>query len=144
MLSVSLPLPAAGGDTIDRCRRRKNYVANVGLQRVLEERAARAGIIAIVFERVGNGLGHDGVGREMHDGVDREALEQGLEAATVAGMTDDEFTMEYRALKPGREIIQDDDVLAGLAQLSDDVTADVTRTPGDENCFMGHRVTKVE
>ncbi len=79
----------------------------------------------------------------MHDGVDSEALEQRLKATTVAGVTDNEFAMEYRAPKPGRQIVQHDDVLAGLAQLSDDVTADVTRTPGDENCFIGHIVTKV-
>ena len=84
---------------------------------VLEQRAARAGIVAVVLQRIGDRLRDDGVCGEVHDGVDLEAREQLLEALRVARVADDELAVEHRLAESGRQIVEHDDLLAGLAEL---------------------------
>ena len=51
----------------------------------------------------------------------------------VAGVADDEWRVEHRGAKAGRKIVQHDGVCAQLAQLPNDVAADVSGAAGNEN-----------
>ncbi len=46
----------------------------------------------------------------------------------VARIADDELAVEHRLAESRRQIVEHDDLLAGLAELPDDVRADVART----------------
>ncbi len=109
----------------------------------LEQGAARAGVVAVVSQRIGDRFRHDRSCGKMHDRVDVEALEQRLQAGRIPGIPDDELAMQDRAAKARREVVEHDDVLAGLAELAHDVAADITGAAGDENCLSLHLVSKV-
>src|SRR5687767_2257903 len=109
---------------------------------MLEQRAARAGVVAVVLQRIRNGFRHDRVRGEVHDGIDGVTLEELREARGVAGVADDEIAMEYRVAKTRRQIVENNDLLAGFAELSHDVRADVASAPGNQNCFLRHRLKR--
>ena len=131
---------AVAWNAIDGGRRGEHHVLDARAQRVLEQRSAGAGVVAVVFQRVGDGLGHDGVRREVHDGVDVEAREQLRQHGRVAGVADHELAVQHRLAEARRQVVEHDDVLAGLAELANDVRADVAGSPGDQNCFVRHRL----
>ena len=78
---------------------------------------------------------------EVHYGVDIVGGEDLVEHLRVAGVADDEVAIEHRLPKASRQIIQHDDPFTGLAELADDVGADVARSSGDQNCLAAHMVT---
>ena len=52
---------------------------------------------------------------------------------TVADIADDEFARGHRLPESPAQIVEDDDPFRGLAQLTNDMTADVPGTAGDQN-----------
>jgi hypothetical protein len=67
----------------------------------------------------------------MHDRIDVEPREQLFEAGGIAGIADDELAVEHRLAEARRQIIEDDDLLAGLAELPHDVRPDIACTASD-------------
>ena len=51
----------------------------------------------------------------------------------VADIADNELARGYRLPESSAQIVEDDDPFRGLAQLTDDMTADVPGTAGDQN-----------
>ncbi len=79
----------------------------------------------------------------MHDRVDVEARKDLREAVRVARIADHEVAVENGLPKPSRQVVEDDDTLAGVAELPNDVGADVARAAGHKNYFIAHRVEEV-
>ena len=115
-------------------------MANAGVQGALEQRAARARVVSIVLERIRNGLGHDRVRGEVHHGVDIVGGEDLVEHLRVAGIADDEVAVQHGLAEAGRQVVEHDDPLTGLAELAHDVRADVAGSSGDQNCLASHMV----
>ena len=114
---------------------------NAGVQRALEQSSARTRVVAVVLERIRDGFGHDRVRGEVHHRIDVVGGEDLVEHFRVAGVADDEVAVEDGLAKPGRQIIEHDNSLTGLAELAHDVRADVASSSGDQNCLAGHTVT---
>ena len=109
-------------------------MAHAGGGAAREQAARRAGVVAVVLQRIAHRLGHDRVRGEMHDGVDRVLAEHALDQRAIADVADDELARRaYRFAKSGAEIVEHDDRLAALAQLQRDVAADVAGAAGDED-----------
>ena len=127
------------GDAIDG-RRRGKYEALDAVSLATAQQVARAGgVVAIVFERVCDRLGHDRVGGEMHDGVHRVLLQQAADQLAIAGIADDQVAMDDRIGKTGAEVIEHHHVVTGFAELADHMAADITGAAGDENgVSFGH------
>src|SRR6185503_7872071 len=68
------------------------------------------------------------------------AVEKLGEAIGIAGIPDDEVAVEDRLPEPRRQIVENDDLLAGLTELPHDVRADVAGAPSYQNCFLRHRL----
>jgi hypothetical protein len=71
------------------------------------------------------------VGGEMHDRVDLVILEYLRDERIIAHIPDDQFPGGYRLAKSLDQIVENDDTLARLTQLANDVTADVAGAAGD-------------
>ena len=56
----------------------------------------------------------------------------------VADLADHQRGVEHRLPEAGDETVEHHDLLAALAQLQDDVAADVTGAAGDEDRGLGH------
>jgi hypothetical protein len=71
----------------------------------------------------------------MDDGVDFVLRDQSRHEGLVAGLPDDELhALRHRPVEAGREVVEDDDALAGIDECIDHVTADIAGAAGDKNC----------
>lgn len=100
---------------------------DAGLVARLQKAAGRAGVIAVVLQRVRHRFGHDGVGGEMHDGIDLAITQYAAYRFAITGVGNDQLALQDGAAKAGREIVEDHDALALFAKLTSHVTADITR-----------------
>ena len=105
-------------------------MADAGFERALEQGAARAGVVAVVLERIRHGLGDHRVGREVQHGIDVVGREDPVEHLGIAGVPDHEVAVQHGLAEARRQIVEHDDALAGLAELADDVGADVPGASG--------------
>ena len=108
-----------------------------------EQNSAGSSVVAIVFERVGNGLWHDRMRREMHYRVNVVLRKKALQQVSVSGVTEHKFTAGNRGLETGAEVVQCDYRLIRLTELADHVAADVTGTAGNEYLFVLHNYFRV-
>jgi hypothetical protein len=76
--------------------------------------------------------------REVYDRVDGVIVDDLPDQVAIAGFADDEVAMQHRGSEPGTQVVENDDVLSGFPQLSDDVTADVTGAASYEYCVICH------
>jgi len=58
----------------------------------------------------------------------------------VTGVADDQRAVEYRFPKAGRQIVEDNDVLAAFTELAHHMAADVAGAAGDKYSWFGHEV----
>jgi urease gamma subunit len=75
----------------------------------------------------------------MHDRIDRMLRENTLEQRRIAGVSNNEFTMRYGRFESGGEVIERDDILAGIAELFDDMATDVSGATGDQYLVVIHQ-----
>ena len=68
---------------------------------------------------------------EVHDGVDLMLREEPRDQRIVADIADDQFARGDGLAKSLAQIVEDDDPLARLAELPNDMTADVSGAAGD-------------
>jgi hypothetical protein len=124
---------AAGRQAVHRRGGREHDVLHAGLGRALQQVARRAGVVAVVLERILAGLRHDGVRGEVHDRVDVVLREDARHEVAITGVADDELAVRHRLAKAGGQVVERHDALAGRAELAHDVAADVAGAAGDEN-----------
>jgi len=85
-----------------------------------------------------HGFADSGEGGEVHDGGDGRFSEEMVEQGSVGDVADQETRdgRDGRAMAAG-QVIEDGDVEIVLQKEADCSSADVARSPGDENVF-GH------
>src|SRR5437899_489784 len=106
---------ARGRDAVDRRGGGKHEVPHLALEAALKERSGRAGVVAVVLERIAHRLRHDGAGGEMHHRVDAMRVERGAHGVAVADVADHERHIEHRLPEPAREIVENHQFTAELA-----------------------------
>jgi len=107
---------------------------NLGLHGGRKQGARLAGVIEIIAERVGNRFRNYDRSREMDDGVDRIAAEQPAHEGMIADIALDEFRLgRYRPAESGRQIVENEHVLAGIEQLEHHMAADEAGPARDEH-----------
>jgi len=110
----------------------------------LEQCAARARVIAVVLQRIGDGFRHDRVGGEVHDRINGVLGKDAIQESRIAGLADDQFTGSDGPPEAGTQIIEDDDVFARSAELPHDMAADVTGPTRDQYAFVFHAFSRSE
>ena len=125
------------GHAVHRRGGGKHELFHAVLETGLQQAAGRAGVVAVVLERQRHGFGHDGVGGEMHDGIDSVLRQQPRDQHMISDIADHQFAGGHRLAKALPQVIEDDDLLAGLAQLPDHVAADVAGPAGDQDGVSG-------
>ena len=103
-----------------------------------QQGTAIGSVVAVVLQRVGDGLGHNGVRREVHHRVNIVFLEDPIEQRCVTGVANDQLAGGDSGLKTGSQIIEGDYVLTGVAQLLNNVTPYITGTAGDKDALVCH------
>ncbi len=69
----------------------------------------------------------------MNDGIDAMRLDDGTHQRLIADVADDrQYWLGQRGAKSGGEVVEHDDAFAGVDQLMDRVTADITRAAGHQ------------
>ena len=116
---------------VNRCRGRKDEIPDLVLDAGLQQSARGTGVVAVVLERLRHRLRHDGVGRKVHDRVHPVIHQQPRHQCLVPDIADDEFARGHRLPETTAEVIEDDHLFGGLAQLPHHVAADVAGTAGD-------------
>ncbi len=106
---------------------------HAGFGGALQEIPGRAGVVAVVLERVAHGLRHDGVRGEVHDRIDAVLGQHPRDQRTVAGVADDEFTVRDCLGEARAQVVERHHALPGLAELANDMTPDVAGAARDEN-----------
>jgi hypothetical protein len=113
------------GDTVNGRGRGEDEMRDLGLHGDRKQRARLARVVEIIAERVGNRFRDHDRSREMDDGVDRIAAEQPAHEGMIADISPDEFCLgRYRPAKAGRQIVENEYVLAGIEQLEHHMAAD--------------------
>lgn len=124
------------GDAVDGGRGGEHEVLHAGVAAGFQQVAGGAGVVAVVLERVGDRLRHDGVGGEVHHRVDVVGL-QGLgHQVPVGHVALHEGAMQHRLPKAGGEVVQHHHPLAGLRQHERHVAANITGAAGDQDPFV--------
>jgi hypothetical protein len=118
---------------IGRARRREHEPpAALGHHRF--ERAQRADdVVAVVPDRIADGVGHREPRREMHHCAGAALPNRPPDGVHIGDVTHDERRAKRRFAVAGRKIVVDDRVIPGGPQRLDRVTADVAGAPGDEH-----------
>src|ERR1039458_6184025 len=129
---------AAGRHSVHGRGRREHQLAHTVLHACLKQAAGRAGVIAVVFERITYRFRYDGVGGEMHDGVYVVFAQHALEQLPVTDLADDQRCIAYGLSETGIEIVERHDALATCLQLQQHVTANVACAPCDQDSFLRH------
>ena len=107
---------------------------DLGLHGDREQGARLARVVEIIAERVGNRFRYHDRSREMDYGVDRIAVEQPAHEGMITDIVLDEFCLgRYRPTEAGRQIVEDEHVLAGVEQLEHHMAADEASPTRDEH-----------
>jgi hypothetical protein len=94
----------------------------------LDEGARFDGVVEVVAERVGDGLRHHDLGGEMRDRLDAVLADDAADEVLVAHVADDELRLGRQGpVESGRQVVEDDDLLAGVEESQNHVAADVSR-----------------
>jgi len=118
---------------IDRCSGREYEAFDTVSHAALDEISGIAGVVRIIAQRLLDRFRHDRERREMHDRVDRVAVEQPSDEVLIAGIADDQFAIGHRFAKTLAQVVQRDYVVAGAAEQFDDMRADVTSSTRDQD-----------
>src|SRR5690606_27756786 len=112
----------------------EHQVPDATADRRFEQAARGPGIVGIIFERIGQRFRHhDGTG-EVDDLADAVRVDQPADQVHVAGIAVNEGGARVDGpVKPGDEIVEDDDLFPGIAQAQYHVAADIAGPAGDQN-----------
>jgi hypothetical protein len=71
--------------------------------------------------------------REVHDCRDVVLAQDAIHEFAITGVADDQSAVQHGRAESGRQVIENDDFFALLAELTNDVTTDVAGTAGNQN-----------
>jgi len=99
----------------------------------LEHGLGSGHVVAIVLERVGNALPHQGVGGEVDDPVDGELSKHPVQEGSVPHVPHPEFGPLHRLPMAGAQVVRHHHVIALLHQQRHHVAADIAGPAGHQN-----------
>ena len=114
-------------------------MTNTSSHRTFDEIASFRCVVGVIAERVADGFGHNDPRREMCHGVDVLGRHDALDQVLVAEVSDHEPNrVGHGRAEAGREVVDHDDLFAGIEQSQHHVAADVAGAPRDQD---GHPAT---
>ena len=97
-------------------------------------------VIEIIAERIANRVGNDNRGSEVNDCLDPMLTDQAGDQRLIASVADDKRGLfGHGPAKAGRQIVENDNALAGIDKLQNHVTADVAGTAGNQDRHLRTR-----
>ncbi len=118
---------------IDRSSRRKHHVRYVVFFDRFQEVQGISGVVAVVLQWVGNRLGHHNIGRKMQNRFKPVTGKQILHCRFIGQISNHQFASSYRPAVACGEVIEHHDVVTGLAQLANHMTANIPGSAGNED-----------
>ena len=107
--------------------------------RALDQRAGVGSVVEIIAERIANQVGNDNGGGEVNDCLDTMLTDQAGDQRLITSVADDKRgLLGYGPAKAGRQIVENDNALAGIDKLQNHVTADVAGTAGNQEPSFAH------
>ena len=126
------------GDSVHRRGRGEDEPPHVGGGAGVEQVRRRGGVVAPVAQRVAHRFRHAGARREVDDRADPAFGEEAADERRIPGVAGDERgAVRNRLRAPRRQVVEDDDRVAGAAQGEDDVGADISGAAGDQHRRAG-------
>ena len=103
-----------------------------------DQGARLGGVVEVIAERIADRFRHDDLGGEMGDRVDFVLVDQPRRPVGVAEIADHQLgAVGHRPGEPGRQIVEDDDVLARVQEAERHMAADVAGAAGHQNAHRG-------
>src|SRR5690606_24842421 len=127
---------ARGRLAVDGCGRGEDEALHALLAQGREEGLEGLDVLLVVELGPRDGLAHLLLRREVHDALDgvlADHLAQALEGALTREVELDEGHLTDPARTSSREIVDDDDVPAGLLERANDICPDVPGAAGDQD-----------
>jgi hypothetical protein len=116
------------GNTVSRGGGGEDEVRYAAGHRAFDQRAAGDGVVAVIFERIGDRFGYDDRSREMHDRVDGVIGKSLANQRIVVDRTLNERRAGIdRPAEAGGEIVDHHDVPPGIERRQHRVAADIAR-----------------
>ena len=123
---------------IDRRGRGEDEAADTAGDGGRDQRPRLDRVVEVVAERIGNRFRHDDRPGEMNDRLDAVLLDQMGDQGLVAAIAVDQLRLRRdRPAEAGRQVVEDDHVLAGIDQMPDHVAADIAGAAGDQDAHAG-------
>jgi len=123
----------AGLARVDGGGRAEHDARDAGVTKPLEQEHRLADVGVVVAERVGDGLRHHGAGRAVDDRVDvRVVRQQAIEQRRVGDVAHVEVAAFAEGAEALGEVVEDDDLDAGLDACRRDSGPDVSGAAGDQ------------
>ena len=92
------------------------------------------GVVEVIAERIGDRIRHDDFRREMGDRIDFMFVDQPRDQFAVAEIADRQRRGRgHGPGESGRQIVDDDDLFAGVDQPQSHMAADIAGAAGDQN-----------
>ncbi len=111
---------------------------NPGVEAAVQQVACRAGVVPVVFERMGDRLGHYRMSREVHDGPDVVLFQHGQYLFAVSHVSHDQGRIQHGLPEATGKIVEHYHALAASPQLQDHVAAYVARASGHQYHGLTH------
>ena len=107
---------------------------HAAIDRAGEQRARHRGVVQIIAERIGERIRHDDFGGEMDDRLDVVLGEKLGHEILVAEIADDQrHLIRHGGPEAGRQIVEDDDLLARRDEFEHRMAADIAGAARDED-----------
>ena len=121
------------GIAIDRRRRREDEPADLVADGSPDQGVRFHRIVEIIAQGIGDGIRDDDRACEMRDGIDAVLLDDLGNKPLVAAIPLDEMRLGMdQPRKPGAQIVEHDDALAGIDQGENHMTSDIAGTAGHQ------------
>ena len=100
---------------VDRCGRRKDEILDARLDGGGNQATRFDGVVQVVAERIGDGIGHDDRPGEMDDRCHAVSAYRFLDAIGIGDVGDNERSPRRDGpSEPGRQVVDDDDLFASI------------------------------
>src|ERR1700722_16864267 len=121
------------GHPVHGCGGGKDHVLDAIVETRLQQGPRGAGVVPVILERQSDRFGHDGMRREMHDRIDLVLRQELRHQRLVAYLAHHQLAGGHRLAKALAEIVGPAHAPPRLAQLPNDMTADIAGSAGDED-----------
>ena len=107
---------------------------DAGRDRALDQRARLDGVVEIIAERIATDSGTTIEPAKWMIALNAMLADDGAHEILVADIADDQRRLRrHRPAEAGRQIVEDDDALAGVDEFENHMAADIAGAAGDQD-----------